>query len=163
VGRKRLASRLRVTQGELCRIERRDEPGLELGSTVTMRFMAVEPRALARTLMTRHRSLRAGDEARAAMLRERVATAAPVLLRDAGASRAWLIGSLAWGGFGVRSDVDLVVEGVPNERIGEAWAALSNALDAPVDVLRLETLPAPFRARVLAEGVLLVGATSRVP
>jgi predicted nucleotidyltransferase len=65
---------------------------------------------------------------------------------------AWLIGSLAWGGFGNGSDVDVVVRGSDPARIGALWGHLSDALDIDVDVLRLEDMPDAFRDRVLASG-----------
>jgi predicted nucleotidyltransferase len=49
-------------------------------------------------------------EERAARIRVELEAQLKALL-PAGA-RAWLIGSLAWGGFGAYSDVDLVVSGV---------------------------------------------------
>jgi len=80
-----------------------------------------------------------------------------VRARLAPGGRAWLIGSLAWGGFGVRSDVDLVLNGVPAEVAVELERAVARAAKAPVDLLILETLPAAFRARVEREGLTLHG------
>ena len=69
----------------------------------------------------------------------------------AGAS-AWLIGSLAWGGFGDRSDVDVVVRGLDRNQATTLELALSRATAREVDLLRYEDLPASFRERVLREG-----------
>jgi predicted nucleotidyltransferase len=69
---------------------------------------------------------------------------------------AWLVGSLAWGGFGARSDVDLVVRGAALETLGAIAARAEEKLgpDAQgrIDVLRLEDLPPSFRERVLSTG-----------
>ncbi|MBK6846149.1 MAG: hypothetical protein IPG96_00905 [Proteobacteria bacterium] len=72
-------------------------------------------------------------------------------------SRVWLIGSLAWGGFGEHSDVDLVVENLPSELMLALERAIVAAADARVDLLELGALPEGFRQRVETEGVLLCG------
>jgi predicted nucleotidyltransferase len=69
---------------------------------------------------------------------------------------AWLISSLAWGGFGERSDVDLVLRGVGPAEALALEAALAAVAEAPVDLLSLEALPPSFQARVLAEGIYVV-------
>ncbi|HEY4392645.1 MAG TPA: nucleotidyltransferase domain-containing protein [Polyangia bacterium] len=71
--------------------------------------------------------------------------------------RAWLIGSLAWGEFGVRSDVDLVFDGVERHDLMEIESAVVRAADAPVDILELSDLPASFQARVKREGLPIHG------
>jgi predicted nucleotidyltransferase len=76
---------------------------------------------------------------------------------SAGAS-AWLIGSLAWGGFGERSDVDLVFRGVAPAEALALEAALAVTAEAPIDLLVFEALPPSFQARVLAEGIHVVDA-----
>lgn len=73
-------------------------------------------------------------------------------------TRAWLIGSLAWGGFGERSDVDVVVEGLASEAATRLEQVLVRMAGVPVDLLHLETLPEAFRERVVAEGVAVHGA-----
>ena len=118
--------------------------------------MTVDPADLARELVRRRRVERDGNDRRAEMLRSVVADEAAVIIGDLGGRRAWLIGSLAWGNFGERSDVDVVFEGLALERIGEVAARLGDRLRVGVDVLRLEDLPRTFRDRVLAEGVGLV-------
>lgn len=70
---------------------------------------------------------------------------------------AWLIGSLAWGGFGERSDVDVVVRGLSSDSVSELERSLSEATGVEVDLLDLSSLTEPFRARVLAEGILVRG------
>lgn len=66
--------------------------------------------------------------------------------------RAWLIGSLAWGGFGERSDVDVVLEGATDEEATGLDLALALELRIPADVLRIEELDESFAARVRREG-----------
>lgn len=70
---------------------------------------------------------------------------------------AWLIGSLAWGGFGERSDIDVVLRGATPEQACRLEVLLTHDLRLPVDMLRLEELPDSFRERVVNQGVLLHG------
>jgi predicted nucleotidyltransferase len=78
----------------------------------------------------------------------RARTAVPeavAALLAAGARRVWLIGSLARGSFGTRSDLDFMTEGL-GER--EAWKAAGNAADRcglGVDVLRAEDMDERWR------------------
>lgn len=76
-----------------------------------------------------------------------------VLRRELRFGRAWLIGSIAWGGFGVRSDVDLVVEAADGNVVHEVAERLGEATGRAVDVLAFETLPASFQSRILADGL----------
>jgi predicted nucleotidyltransferase len=71
-------------------------------------------------------------------------------------AEVWLIGSLAWGGVGERSDVDLVISGVDPRVALQVEVHIARTLDAEVDLLNLEHLPTSFKDRVLAEGVKLV-------
>ncbi len=115
-------------------------------------FMTPVPRDLARALVARRRTARLRGEERAARLRERLRSVAPRLRREGGFESAWLVGSLAWGGFGERSDVDIVVRGADPSRLGALWVAFGDALETQVDLLRIEDLPDGFARRVLAEG-----------
>jgi predicted nucleotidyltransferase len=117
--------------------------------------MAAGPFDLAATLVARRRLARERDRDRANDLRECLRTAAVRLRRDDHLDGAWLVGSLAWGGFGERSDVDVVVRGMDETRVAAVWGVLVDTLDASVDLLRLEDLPEDFRRRVLTEGVRL--------
>jgi predicted nucleotidyltransferase len=114
--------------------------------------VTVTPEDLARTLVRRHAKAREQARSRAEGLRG-------VLLREVRDEiargrlrRAWLVGSLAWGGFDLASDVDLVVEGVAEEDAAALWDRLSTELGARVDLLRLESLSASFARRVHDEG-----------
>jgi predicted nucleotidyltransferase len=118
--------------------------------------MTVDPADLARELVRRRRVERDGHERRAEMLRSVVASEAAAIIRDRWGRRAWIIGSLAWGNFGERSDVDIVFEGLALDRIGDVATRLGDRFRVSVDLLRLEDLPRGFQDRVLAEGVELV-------
>ncbi|MBC7794742.1 MAG: nucleotidyltransferase domain-containing protein [Clostridia bacterium] len=65
---------------------------------------------------------------------------------------AWLIGSLAWGGYGNGSDVDVVVAGMCTSAVTHLWDELTRELASPVDLLRIEDLDPSFRERVLRHG-----------
>ncbi|WP_448591074.1 nucleotidyltransferase family protein [Thermoflexus hugenholtzii] len=102
----------------------------------------------------------AEEEARRARRQERawaVARAAARLLKEHfGARRVRAFGSLPTPWFRERSDIDLAVEGVPPERLGEAEAALAElAPDFRVDLVPLEALrDAPrLLRRIEEEGV----------
>jgi len=102
----------------------------------------------------------AEEEARRARRQKRawaVARAAARLLKERfGARRVRAFGSLPTPWFRERSDIDLAVEGVPPERLGEAEAALAElAPDFRVDLVPLEALrDAPrLLRRIEEEGV----------
>jgi predicted nucleotidyltransferase len=106
------------------------------------------------------RHFRARAERLQAERQERTERLRNIAIRTVGAqlppeARAWLIGSLAWGGFGERSDVDLVLEGVDGPQATAIETLLSNATDLHVDILHLEHLPASFQRRVVNEGVAI--------
>ena len=94
-------------------------------------------------------------ESRAAEARARVVAAVRGQLPQGG--RAWLIGSLAWGGFGARSDVDLVLADVDSPRATAIEVAASKAAGVEVDLLMLQHLPWSFRERVEREGMAIHG------
>lgn len=116
----------------------------------------VLPSDLASALMARSAARHARELARAQRLQSRVREVARDLRVGGRIDGAWLIGSLAWGGFGVRSDVDLVVRGTAASDAGPLWAHCVEQLGADagerVDLLRFEELPQAFRQRVLAQG-----------
>src|SRR5437868_4734218 len=118
--------------------------------------MGVEPADLARALIRRRKAELEENGRRARAVRHHVEAEACALVADGWARRAWLIGSLAWGDFGIGSDADIVFEGLGSDRTGAAAARLSAAAEVEVDVLRLEDLPESFRERVVTEGIELV-------
>lgn len=115
--------------------------------------MSVAPTDLSRTLVRRASSKRGADEEERDRCRRALALALPAMLRELGFTRAWLIGSLAWGGFGVRSDIDVVVEGAGTDALNAIADAIGSATGRTIDVLAFETLPPSFRERVLSDGI----------
>lgn len=115
--------------------------------------MIVRPAELAATLVDRARQERERERERARSLAQRLRAALRTLRGEGVFARAWLIGSLAWGGFGRRSDADIVVLGADPSRIVRLAALLSDVAGIWVDVLRMEELPRSFRRRVLEDGV----------
>ncbi len=79
--------------------------------------------------------------------------ACEALVRDGVVDAAWLVGSAAWGGWGERSDVDVVVRALDPRDFVAAWDRLGDAAGVHVDLLRIEELADGFRARVERDGV----------
>jgi predicted nucleotidyltransferase len=117
--------------------------------------VSVKPEDLARTLVRRHAEERRRAESRAQELRAGIRHTIAEAISRGIIRRAWLVGSLAWGGFDRTSDVDLVVEGLCSEKSSTMWDQLSAELGVRVDLLRLESLPPGFTDRVRSEGVPL--------
>ena len=124
--------------------------------------MSVDPAALAATLLARHRAEDAEIRRRASGIRDRLQIAVVAAIEGGMIARAWLVGSLAWGGFGIRSDVDVVVEGVAAEQAAALWERLSDVIGSPIDLLRLESLTPEFRDRVLRYGIPIGQARGHV-
>ncbi len=119
------------------------------------RAMAVDAPRAARTLRQREARARGERELRARAAREELGRRLATCLPEH--ARAWLIGSLAWGGFGTRSDIDVVVERLSEAEATQLEGSLGVIEGAAVEVLRLEELPPAFRARVKREGARLDG------
>jgi predicted nucleotidyltransferase len=113
----------------------------------------VRPEQLALALVRRRERASDGDVLDAATVRARLD--AVLLASPSRPLRAWLIGSLAWGGFGAGSDVDVVVEGLDVEATSRLAVHLVRQLPVMPQVLRLEELPPSFATRVLDEGIPL--------
>ena len=121
------------------------------------REVAVSPaEEVAAWFAARARSEREARARDAAEVLARVSEVARRLLPRKG--RAWLIGSLAWGGFGAHSDVDLVLDGVDSDVALALERAVSATANRPVDVLELAELSEGLRGRVELEGLALHGA-----
>lgn len=134
----------------------RERPGFAATAPVAYADgVGVTPEQLARTLIRRRAEERVRADERAEVLWVRVREATAQLLAEGAISRAWLIGSLAWGAHGRGSDVDLVVEGLDPQAAPLVWDRLSGELGARVDLLRIESLERDFADRVRAEGVPL--------
>jgi predicted nucleotidyltransferase len=117
--------------------------------------VVVTPADLRRTLMERSRARRLAAEDRARCVARAAKDGVAELVRRGLVHQAWLIGSAAWGGFGVRSDADVVVRGLPAPARSRAEALMAETVGTHVDVLRWEDLPDGFRERVAREGVRL--------
>lgn len=74
------------------------------------------------------------------------------LVGDGAIVEAWLIGSAAWGAFGERSDLDVVVRGLRSEDAVALADRLAERAGIEVDLLRWEELDESFRTRILAAG-----------
>lgn len=91
-------------------------------------------------------------------LRERRERLAPLTqcLRHHGARRIWLIGSTARGSGSARSDIDLLVEGIPSRQRVEAWSECEKLAEPyGVDLVRFEALVDQYRILFLREAQLL--------
>ena len=65
----------------------------------------------------------------------------------------WLFRSTIDGRFGRASDIDLAVDGLPEQDLLEAMAeAEFTAADIPVDSVRLESLPPHWQQRIRERG-----------
>jgi len=77
-------------------------------------------------------------------------------LKEQGAKRVWLFGSLAKGRRPtVHSDFDFAVEGLPGDRFFGSVGYLLQVLPRPVDVVELESCPALLREQILEHGIVL--------
>ena len=62
------------------------------------------------------------------------------------------------------SDIDLAVEGLPDEEMALAHAEVLDLAPCPVDLIRLEEVTAPVAARIRSRGRLLSdGETAGTP
>lgn len=111
------------------------------------------------------RGWRARDQARLveearwrARIEARLPQVARMLAEDFGVTRVLLFGSLARGTAGPRSDVDLLVHGLPLERLIAATVRADRLLaEASVDLVPAERVRSEVLTRALAEGILLHG------
>jgi len=77
-------------------------------------------------------------------------------LREQGAKRVWLFGSLAKGRQPtVHSDFDFAVEGFPAERFFGSVGHLLQVLPRPVDIIELEDCNSLLREQILEHGIIL--------
>ncbi|MBC8066759.1 MAG: nucleotidyltransferase domain-containing protein [Deltaproteobacteria bacterium] len=70
-------------------------------------------------------------------------------------ARVFLVGSFAWGEPDAASDVDLVVDDVPEAHRGAIEAECARRIGRHVELLRLSELDDDFRTRVLTLGEAL--------
>src|SRR5215211_3234436 len=77
-------------------------------------------------------------------------------LKDQGARRVWLFGSLAKGRQPtVHSDFDFAVEGLPGDRLFGSVGHLLQILPRPVDVVEVESCPALLRQQIFEHGIVV--------
>jgi predicted nucleotidyltransferase len=117
--------------------------------------MPTSPHDTVVTLLQRSARAREAALKHAGEVREQVVALVRAQL-PAGA-HAWLVGSLAWGGFGERSDVDLVLDGVSGPLATAIEIAVAKATGVEVDLLALRELSPSFQSRVKQEGFAIHG------
>jgi predicted nucleotidyltransferase len=80
------------------------------------------------------------------------------LVKEFPVEKIYLFGSLATGGFGLYSDIDLSVQGL-NEKLHYKALAFAQKLAAPfpVDLVRIEEAGPSLRKKIQSEGVILFG------
>jgi uncharacterized protein len=93
--------------------------------------------------------------ARQESLRAAAEQAADLLVEEFGARRVWIFGSVLQAWFHEASDLDLAVEGVALDRVGQAWERVQQALGLPVDLVALEEAEDSLRRKVNASGELV--------
>jgi predicted nucleotidyltransferase len=118
-------------------------------------MMAVTPIGAARALVARFELDAQLAGAEWERVRERARHVAAWLRTQQGVARVFLVGSFAWGEPHAASDVDLVVDDVPEESRGAIEAECARRIGRSVELLRLGELDEGFRARVLSEGTVL--------
>jgi predicted nucleotidyltransferase len=100
--------------------------------------------------------LRARREALLSRARAEARAVAELLVRDFGAKRVWLFGSLVKGAtFGRSSDIDLAVEGLPADDLFRAVGRALGLSDWSIDLKPIGELPAAWRDKILKEGEVL--------
>jgi predicted nucleotidyltransferase len=119
---------------------------------------AADTESYVRGWLERARLGREADARRRQLLRSRIADAVKVLARDFGVTRVVLFGSLARGTATIRSDVDLLVDGLAPARLLDATVAVERILrDARVDLVPTDLARPEVRQRAEDEGEVLLG------
>jgi predicted nucleotidyltransferase len=81
---------------------------------------------------------------------------AATFLKEQGARRVWLFGSLAKGRHPtVHSDFDFAVEGLPGDRLFGSVGHLLQVLPRPVDIVEFESCSTLLRKQILEHGILI--------
>lgn len=77
-------------------------------------------------------------------------------LKEQGARKVWLFGSLAKGRRPtVHSDFDFAVEGLPADRLFGSVGHLLQVLPRPVDVVEFESCSTLLREQIVEHGIIL--------
>lgn len=83
---------------------------------------------------------------------------AKMLYEEFGAKRVYLIGSLVHNGpFRDKSDIDLVVEALPNHLFFKAWSKIENFSSFKVDLIPYEDAKERIKEAVRCDGTILYG------
>lgn len=82
------------------------------------------------------------------------------LVKDFGAKKVYLFGSLIDNTFTDGSDIDLAIEGAKTIDYLKAIAMLEGINGFSVDLLNLESCPAPIKKRILKYGKVLFNETT---
>ena len=115
-----------------------------------------EARRNAVALIDRARRKAEHEQAVALVLLTTLRRAWPGIAAEYGCTKAHLFGSLAWGGFDPdRSDIDLLVSGLPPTRLWDMADTLAEILGRPVHVVLAESAPPGLVERVVHEGEAL--------
>src|SRR6185295_4545572 len=87
---------------------------------------------------------------------ERHIRLAAKFLREQGAKKVWLFGSLARGRRPtVHSDFDFAVEGLPADRLFGSVGHLLQILPRPVDVVEIENCSTLLREQIVEHGIII--------
>ena len=117
--------------------------------------MSLEPYLA--TLRRRDAALRADALRRAEAARARLPEVVRVLVEEFGVTRVVLFGSLRWGALHERSDLDIAVSGLASDAYWRALDRVTCAAGRAVDLVPLEEASASLRARIDADGEVLLG------
>ncbi len=109
----------------------------------------------AETQLKRWRDRQAYNAERREALIQVAGAAARLLMTEYGARQVWLFGSVAWGEVHERSDLDLLVAGLPAHEEDRAVRAVETLSPFPVDLVRAEEAPQALVERIHLEGRLL--------
>jgi len=82
------------------------------------------------------------------------------LVRDFGAKKVYLFGSLTDNTFIDGSDIDLAIEGAKTINYLKAIAMLEGINGFSIDLLNIESCPAPIKKRILKNGKVLIDETT---
>ncbi|MCX7858652.1 nucleotidyltransferase domain-containing protein [Chloroflexus sp.] len=78
-----------------------------------------------------------------------------IILMQRGAQKIIVYGSLARGDYRPDSDIDLCVEGLPDQVYFRALAECMMAIDRPLSLVALKDTHGYFRTRILTEGKII--------
>jgi predicted nucleotidyltransferase len=108
--------------------------------------------------LARERAKREDEAEWRARIEARLPEVVRMLVEDFGATRILLFGSVARGAARPESDVDLLVEGLPMERIIEATVRADRLLaEASADLVPADRVRPEVLTQALAEGIRLHG------